>query len=117
MHDGEIAFRPGYDRESIVHMGERQAWDESLLRCLHVCFLRRSSREREDEAVSGRPSPIELGGKRRSRLRRLARPFHGVSSGASGGSEWKQEKYRRGELVVKDASPFLGAPVGNAVLP
>ena len=100
MHDGEIAFRPGYDRETIVHLGERHGWDESPLRCLHVCFLRRSSLERDGAGASGRPSPIELGGKRRRRLGRFlpARPS---------GSEWKQEKYRRGELVTIDASPFL----------
>jgi hypothetical protein len=101
MHDGEIAFRPGYGRETIVHLGERHGWQESRLRCLHVCFVRRSSLDPPDGYQAGRASPIELGGKRRYSLGR----FLPTRSPAS---EWKQDKYRRGDLVEKDASPFLG---------
>jgi glycosyltransferase involved in cell wall biosynthesis len=66
MHDGEIAFRPGYDRETIGFLGDRFTWEESPLRCLHVCFLRRSSLDAPEAEGRGRLSPIELGGKRRS---------------------------------------------------
>ncbi len=103
MHDGEIAFRPGYDRERIGVLGDRFTWEECPLRCLHVCFLRRSSLDPESAAGQGRLSPIELGGKRRSRFTRLAdrlRP-------APAASEWKDDKYRRGDLVTRDATPFL----------
>ena len=103
MHDGEIAFRPGYDRESIGVLGDRFTWEKSPLRCLHVCFLRRSSLDPPDAAGHGRLSPIELGGKRRSRLGTLLdrlRP-------APPPSPWKDEKYRQGELVTKDAGPFF----------
>ena len=107
MHDGEIAFRPGHDREKIVHLGERFGWDESPLRCLHVCFVRRSSLDPADRAGSGRLSPIELGGKRRSRLVGLSRVVHRLRPSVPFDSDWKAEKYRRGDLVTKDASPFL----------
>ena len=103
MHDGEIAFRPGYSRETIGTLGDRFTWDESPLRCLHVCFLRRSSLDPPDAAGHGRLSPIELGGKRRSRLTSVVdriRP-------APAASPWKDEKYRQGELVTKDAAPFF----------
>jgi hypothetical protein len=103
MHDGEIAFRPGYDRESIGVLSDRYVWEESPLRCLHVCFLRRSSLDPPEAAGHGRLSPIELGGKRRSRLTSLVdrlRP-------APPPSPWKDEKYRQGELVTKDATPFF----------
>ena len=103
MHDGEIAFRPGFDRESIGVLSDRCSWEESPLRCLHVCFLRRSSLDPPDAAGHGRLSPIELGGKRRSRLNSLVdrlRP-------APPPSPWKDEKYRQGELVTKDATPFF----------
>lgn len=103
MHDGDIVFRPGYDRDSIGVLGERATWEESPLRCLHVCFLRRSSLDSADAEGRGRLSPIELGGKRRTWWTGLAdrvRPRPAPSP-------WKDEKYRQGELVTKDASAFL----------
>jgi glycosyltransferase involved in cell wall biosynthesis len=103
MHDGEIAFRLGYDRETIGFLGDRHAWEESALRCLHVCFLRRSSVDAPDVAGHGRLSPIELGGKRRSRLTSLVERLRQPESS----SPWKDEKYRQGELVTKDATPFF----------
>jgi glycosyltransferase involved in cell wall biosynthesis len=102
-HDGEIAFRPGYSRESLGLLGDRYAWEDSPFRCLHVCFLPRSSRDTLESARQGRPSPIDLGGKRRTRATALLdrlRP-------APPASAWKDDKYRRGELVTVDASPFL----------
>jgi hypothetical protein len=103
MHDGEIAFRPGYDRETIGFLGDHFTWEDSNLRCLHVCFLRRSSLDPPDAAGRGRLSPIELGGKRRSRLT----SFVDRVRSAPPPSPWKDEKYRQGELVTKDATPFF----------
>ena len=103
MHDGEIAFGPGYDRETIGLLGDRFSWEDSPLRCLHVCFLRRSSLDPPEASGHARLSPIELGGKRRSRLTSVVdrvRP-------APPPSPWKDEKYRLGELVTKDATPFF----------
>lgn len=103
MHDGEIAFRSGYDSESIGVLGDRHSWEESALRCLHVCFLRRSSHDPPEAAGNGRLSPIELGGKRRTWLT----PLLGRLRRTPPGSPWKDDKYRRGELVTKDARPFF----------
>jgi len=103
MHDGEIAFRPGYSRESLGLLGERQPWEESSLRCLHTCFLQRSSLDTSELAVRGRPSPIDLGGKTRTRVSALldrVRP-------APTASAWKDEKYRQGELVARDVALFF----------
>ena len=57
MHDGEIAFRPGYSRESLGLLGERQPWEESSFRCLHVCFLTRSSLDTPELAGSWQAEP------------------------------------------------------------
>lgn len=103
MHDGEIAFRAGYSRESLGLLGERLAWEESPFRCLHTCFLARSSLDTPERAAQGRPSPIDLGGKKRTRATALldrVRPMPAASA-------WKEDKYRQGELVTKDASPFF----------
>jgi glycosyltransferase involved in cell wall biosynthesis len=59
MHDGDIAFRPGYTRESIGVLGDRFGWDDSPLRCLHACFLRRSSLDPPEIAGRSRLSPSE----------------------------------------------------------
>jgi glycosyltransferase involved in cell wall biosynthesis len=103
MHDGEIVFRSGYDRKSIGALGDDHSWEESPLRCLHVCFLRRSSHDLPADAGHGRLSPIELGGKRRTLLTPVLDRLRRTPSG----SPWKDEKYRQGELVTKDAGPFF----------
>jgi hypothetical protein len=107
LHHGVISFRPGANLQSEEHLGEQLSWEESPFRCLHVCFLRRSSR---DGAVTGgsdpRPNLEEHRLYRRSPLGRLARRVRGQPP-PSERSSWKQDKYRRGELVTKDVSSFL----------
>jgi hypothetical protein len=106
LHGGRILFRDGYDEGSVDNIGERIAWDETPLRCLHACFLRRSSSE---QPRSGEPHarPIleetqlqdrSWRGDLKRRLRRRRPPDE---------SAWKREKYMRGDLVSLDASPFL----------
>ena len=47
---------PGYDERSVDNIGERLSWDETPLRCLHACFLRRSTADEEPSgAPTGRP--------------------------------------------------------------
>ena len=106
LHGGTIAFRRGYGEASVDNIGERLPWEETPLRCLHVCFLRRSSIDPDVEgAAAGRPILEETAMQDRSlrgQLKRLLRrrPVPAVSA-------WKQEKYMRGPLVTVDASPFL----------
>jgi len=102
LHGGTIEFKPGYDEGSVENIGERLSWDETPLRCLHACFVRRSSRDREAEP---RPILMESGLHDRSwrgalKRRLLRRPPPRESA-------WKRDKYMRGELVTVDASPFL----------
>jgi Glycosyl transferase family 2 len=111
LHGGDIVFRPGYDLNSWRHLGMEEGWDESLLRNLHVCFLSRSSSERADASGTGRPNLAETRAFRRDLLgplERLAR--RALRRGAGDGSdasEWKADKYRRGDRVTVDASPFF----------
>jgi hypothetical protein len=111
LHGGSITFRDGYDERAVDNIGERLSWDETPLRCLHVCFLRRSTVDPEPTGPpTGRPILEEtvmhdrswLGAVKR-RLRRRRVPEE---------SAWKREKYMRGEQVTVDASPFLGT-TGN----
>lgn len=106
LHGGRIVFRAGYDESSVDNIGERIPWDETPLRCLHGCFLRRSS---SDPPRSGDPyaRPIleetqlqdrSWRGDLKRRLRRRRPPDE---------STWKREKYMRGDLVSVDATPFF----------
>jgi hypothetical protein len=106
LHGGTTVFRPGYDERSVENIGEHTAWDDTPLRCLHVCFLQRSSEDPEPAAApAGRPILEETAMQDRSwrgGLKRLVR-----RSQIPEVSAWKNEKYLRGELVAVDASPFF----------
>ena len=112
LHGGKVAFRSGYDERSVDNIGERLSWDETPLRCLHVCFLQRSTRDAPgppDATPSGRPILEETAMQDRSwrgSLRRFARR----RGRAPEVSTWKREKYMRGDVVTIDATPFLAAP-------
>ena len=110
LHHGDIAFRPGYSWPSVEALHEQVPWDEAFLRCLHVCFLPRSSQDRNGDV---RLSLAETGMYRRGAVGTLVRtvrrprldPLQVEIQGRA--SSWKLEKYRRGPLVEKDAAPFF----------
>jgi hypothetical protein len=107
LHGGRMVFRDGYDEHAVDNIGERLSWEETPLRCLHACFLRRSHADPEPSGPpTGRPILEETAMQDRSRLGRLKRRLRGRP--APDVSSWKAEKYMRGELVTVDASPFLG---------
>jgi hypothetical protein len=118
LHAGEPVFREGYEWSRVDPLYERFDWDESPLRCLHACFVRRSSLDGDGDG-SPRHNLGELGAYRRGALgtaervvRRVARRPAGdprLVAMREGGSAWKLEKYRRGERVTLDARPFLSA--------
>jgi hypothetical protein len=105
LHGGVVVFRPGYAHGSVDNIGDRMSWDETPLRCLHATFLRRSSVDPEQAEQALRPILMESemqdrswrGGLKRF-LRRRTPPTV---------SEWKPQKYMRGDFVTVDASPFL----------
>jgi hypothetical protein len=105
LHGGTIAFRDGYDERAVENIGERLSWDETPLRCLHGCFLRRSSQDPES-GLDARSILEHTGMHDRSwrgaikrKLRRHAPPPETT--------DWKRQKYMRGERVTVDASPFF----------
>jgi glycosyltransferase involved in cell wall biosynthesis len=112
LHGGEIVFRSGFDLDRWRHLGSELGWDDSPFRCLHVCFLRRSSGEPRIAPGTGRPNLAETRSFRLGllgRLERLARVALVRRQGPDGdAAAWKAEKYRRGERVTVDVSPILG---------
>jgi len=106
LHGGSILFRDGYDEGAVDNLGERLTWDETPLRCLHACFLQRST---ADQPRSGEPHarPIleETQLQDRSWRGALKRRVRGRPLPDE--SAWKREKYMRGDLVSVDATPFF----------
>jgi hypothetical protein len=113
LQGGDAVFRPGYHWESRRDLADGTTWEDDPLRCIHLCFLPRSSLD-----------PADIGGGRQSlaesrefdlgaigtlkRLVRPPRPAPHIAELTRQGKNWKQEWYARGERVTLDAAPFLG---------
>ena len=97
---GDPVFRPGQHWESRRDLADETTWENDPLRCLHLCFLLRSSAEdgstRRNLDESGEYDRTLLGALKRVVRRRGARP-----------ANWKRDWYARGERVTLDATPFL----------
>lgn len=110
LHGGDVAFRDGFDWDRWLHLGAEHGWEDSPFRDLHLGSLRRSSRDPEVTPPTGRPNLAQTRAFRRGVVgpfERFARrtlrrhgPRHDVSA-------WRAEKYRRGQRVTVDASPFF----------
>jgi glycosyltransferase involved in cell wall biosynthesis len=114
LHAGTAVFRDGYGWDAMRYLSESTSWDTDPLRLLHLCFLRRSSRDGLDPA-GGRPSAWETGAFRRgilglpARLRfRHSFMDRRVKEYQRDGRNWKREWYALGDRVTVDAEPFLG---------
>ena len=113
LQGGEAVFRQGYHWEARRDLASSATWDTDPARCLHLCFLRRSSLD-PDEVGGGRRSLAESGEfdlgpvGTLKRLVRRAPPAPHILELTRQGKNWKQEWYARGEHVTVDAAPFLG---------
>lgn len=101
LHGGEIKFREKFDTSLRCSLHEAVAWDDADFRCLHLCFLKRSSK---DAAGAGpRKNIMDLHARSWGKVfRRVKERFFGVPS-----VDWKQEKYARGPIVKKDIGGFF----------
>ena len=93
-----LRFKPGREARKL-ELGRQYSWEESPLRCLHVCFLRRSSLDRPATAranIRDRNAPARL-------PLRMWRQLRGAPPA------WKLEHYRVGPLQEVSTTPFLSA--------
>ena len=100
--NGTIQFKSGYDASRRLDLHEQLSWEKSHYRCLHTCFVRRSSLD--SGAPIARPNVSE---NRRGGLTTFARKIVNRLLGKPFVSDWKLEKYARGPLVTVDANPFF----------
>jgi hypothetical protein len=95
-----LRFKPGTtDRK--LELNRTAAWDDSIFRCLHVCFLPRSTRDVEATARRNIPdqnAPRRLPRRLWTRLMEL--------TGRPEQSKWK-ENYRVGPVVGVSTDPFF----------
>lgn len=101
LHGGEPVFREGYSGEAKRRLEVEFSWEESPLRCLHACFMKRSS---ADDGIDSRENIMETyRGGVTNWIRRTARRV----AGRPEESRWKRERYARGERVEVDAGAFF----------
>lgn len=102
LHGGSPVFRPGFSAESKRRLENEYPWDSSPFRCLHTCFMKRSSAE---DSVDSRENIMETyRGGLTNWVRRMARRM----AGRPEKSNWKRGRYARGGRVCVDARPFFG---------
>lgn len=107
LHGGEMVFREGYSDDSRFFFHDLHSWEESHFRCLHMCFMKRSSQESEKE-VYARLIPDERQATSsfwKSLVNRLLRRDPGLEKENVSG--WKLKKYAVGEKVTKSIKEFL----------
>ena len=103
--NGTIKFKPGFDASQRLDLHKRFSWGDSHYRCLHTCFVRRSSLDAGTPIA--RPNVSE---NRRGGLTILARKIVNCLLRKPSVSDWKLEKYARGPLVTVDAVSFFRSP-------
>ena len=98
-----ISFKPGYHGKLRRKLSVEYEWETSPFRCLHVCFMPRSSDSSLSTTRSGPgDSPLILRGLDRFRsisniIGRLIHQRH---------SAYKVKYYQRGELIEVDTTSF-----------
>lgn len=107
LHGGDITFKEGYSKALRFPLHEETSWNDAKLRCLHMCFLQRSTQQKELKGhYLPRPNPADI--LSRSIVQRLAvflKSMFGIPE--VGKTEWKMEKFTRGELVEKNVQGFF----------
>jgi hypothetical protein len=104
LHGGTASFARG-NLQCRNDMYKHLAWEDAEFRCLHACFMRRSSLE--PEAASGGVARQNVTEEQHMGLKRNVLRWWLARSGKQLQSRWKREKYQRGPLVEKDATPFF----------
>jgi glycosyltransferase involved in cell wall biosynthesis len=104
LHGGKVLFREDYSEDLRLNLNSQASWEDSIFRCLHMCFLRRSSLEVQESSNNkyAKKTPAELADYENKNIlmKFIYRSF--VKK-----SRWKRDKYARGPLVMKDISSFL----------
>lgn len=112
LHGGNIVYRvPKSHRKRYEYYKEIE-WDDSLLRCLHMCFFRRSSIDRLN--FGDKQIRMNISDKNQAGITGKILFFMKKSFGKRMPSGWKHQKYMRGQKVVVDCKNFGVKTIDNA---
>lgn len=101
MHGGRVIFREGFHEKLRRNLHAGVPWEHADFRCLHLCFVRRSSMEpdvpkpRRNIMDRYAWSPVKA-------LDRAIKRWRG-----DGSADPKEERYGRGPLVTKSTGAFF----------
>ncbi len=102
LHGGKLDFYSGHTADARLYLHEQTPWADAALRCLHTCFLARSSADAAVPLVRENIMDVQAGGF----LRRWQRGWK-MLRGVPLESDWKKSRYARGERVTIDARTFF----------
>lgn len=101
LHGGRVVFKKGYDEKMRRNLHEAVSWDAADLRCLHLCFIPRSSTETPDAAPRKNIMDIHNRSITKTILQIRDRLFGRPPV------DWKERRYGRGSRVFKSTANFL----------
>lgn len=100
LHGGEPRFKPGFHAQKKRLLQYEYSWEESPLRCLHLCFLKRS----HVELATDRQNIMEIdAGRGIGYWKKIIRVLLGRPKPAS----WKQQHYQRGGRCTHETTAFF----------
>ncbi len=105
LHGGDISFKEGFSPANRLLLYEEMDWDISFLRCLHLCFMPRSSHENcESGKVLIRKN---ISDKNSEGIYQKMLAVMSLAFGKKQGSRYKREMYMRGPVVKKRIDSFF----------
>jgi len=105
LHGGKIEFKDGWNSMKSLYLYKNTVWEDAFFRCLHMCFLPRSSvdtHSSKDNILLPRINIMDL--KNQGAFQKF---FRRLLRRKKEKSKWKIEKYMRGELVEVKVPEFF----------
>jgi len=106
VHGGTIKFLPGFNAGLRYYLHNEHNWEDAFFRCVHLAFVRRSSKQSQINP-KGRLNPVEIEEQRKLKNIIHFPSFIKFTINNWLGKNWKNQKYRRGNLVTKNITEFL----------
>ena len=103
LHGKNKVFRKGWSADAIRRFDASGAWDESDFRCLHLCFLPRSSRAVGADPARANPVEARSRAKPLKCVERWARRLIGLPDRRP---NYKRAHYAQGALARRDIASF-----------